>query len=362
MKNILYIGEEIVKVQNGGDVINLRNTSLLKSIYMENFHIYPLKRKNKISTLLNLFWGNMGFYRQVDFNCIVKYIEGNNINEVFLWSSKLGKLAYLIKKKYPQICVYVFFHNVEKQYYIEELKINKTFLNIFLAKIVNYNEKLAVKYSDKLITLNKRDSLLLEFYYNKNASFELPTSFVDQYDICKAQKYIPFLDGKIHFLFVGFNFFANKQGVQWFIDNIMPEFSNAHLTVVGKNMNLAFVSTHNITIHGYVNDLADYYYNTDIVVQPIFYGGGMKTKTAEALMYGCPIIGTTESFEGYELDFNKVGGLANNKIEMVNKIKEFSGNVGKILQARKYARDVFKLKYDFANSVKLVYDNLYGEK
>lgn len=38
------------------------------------------------------------------------------------------------------------------------------------------------------------------------------------------------------------------------------------------------------------------------MISPIWAGGGMKTKTAEALMYGKTIIGTTETFEGYEMD------------------------------------------------------------
>jgi hypothetical protein len=35
----------------------------------------------------------------------------------------------------------------------------------------------------------------------------------------------------------------------------------------------------------------------------------MKVKTCESLMFGKNIFATTEAFEGYELDYDKVGAL-----------------------------------------------------
>ena len=42
----------------------------------------------------------------------------------------------------------------------------------------------------------------------------------------------------------------------------------------------------------------------------------MKVKTCEALMFGKNIIGTKEAFEGYELDYQKVGAMCNTKEEL----------------------------------------------
>ena len=65
----------------------------------------------------------------------------------------------------------------------------------------------------------------------------------------------------IDYLFVGVSFFANVEAVQWFINNVMP-MVDGHFHVVGKGMNKALF--HNVTnrvhIHGYVDDLSDYYY------------------------------------------------------------------------------------------------------
>jgi glycosyltransferase involved in cell wall biosynthesis len=50
-----------------------------------------------------------------------------------------------------------------------------------------------------------------------------------------------------------------------------------------------------------VEDLADLYRRADFVVAPIFSGGGMKVKTAEALSYGKTVVGTPEALRGYEV-------------------------------------------------------------
>jgi glycosyltransferase involved in cell wall biosynthesis len=56
----------------------------------------------------------------------------------------------------------------------------------------------------------------------------------------------------------------------------------------------------NVQVVGSVDDLAEWYYRADAVIAPIFEGGGMKVKTAEALMYGRRVFGTGEALVGYE--------------------------------------------------------------
>jgi glycosyltransferase involved in cell wall biosynthesis len=55
-----------------------------------------------------------------------------------------------------------------------------------------------------------------------------------------------------------------------------------------------------VQVIGAVESLAEWYRNAHFVIAPIFDGSGMKTKVAEALMYGKKIIGTPEAFSGYE--------------------------------------------------------------
>lgn len=362
MHKILYIGVDTIAASDGGDVVNMRNLNALKAVYENNFYNYALIRRNKMSVMYNLLLGNVGFIRSADYKKIIQKIDILNINDVFLWSSKLGKLAKYIKKHRNSVRVISFFHNVEQHYYNEELLVNNSFRNRLIAKIVTQNERQSSQWSDFLITLNKRDSNLLEKYYHRQANLELPTSFDDKFDGNVAKQYtVPKEKEIINLLFVGSSFFANNHAAQWFIDNILPRIEKAHFTIVGKNMDQVFFSTDNITVHGFVDDLAPFYYATDIVVQPVFIGGGMKTKMAEALMYGCAIIGTSESFEGYELDYEKVGGLADDADTMISKILYLASHPDNIIDAKTYAREIFNQKYNISSTITTLKQKLYNE-
>ena len=77
----------------------------------------------------------------------------------------------------------------------------------------------------------------------------------------------------------------------------------------------------------------------------------MKTKTAEALMYGMPILGTVEAFMGYDFDYNEVGLCANSAEEMVMFLKEISIKRRLLIEYSKKSRDFFLKYYSFNNSV-----------
>lgn len=357
--NLLYIGNNIRKIQTGGDAVNVRNFSLLKTLLEEKFYHYEIKENSgRFNTFINLINRNIGGIHNNDYHQIVEAVKRYNINSVFLWSSKLGKLAKFLKANIPEIKIITFLHNIEKQYNSEELKLNHSIKNRFISAIVNYNEALAIKKSDILITLNNRDTSLMKSLYGVQSSFELPISFEDHYNAEKAN--ILYTSKSTHpfkLLFIGSNFFANNNGMNWFLTEVMPYLTDVELTIAGKGMSSVFKESVNIKVYDFVEDLSELYYSTDVVIAPIFYGGGMKTKTAEALMYGCPIVGTKESFEGYDLDYSKIGGIAqtpNDMIDLINRLK----NQPSLIDNRRYAREVFLRKYCIDSSIEILKDHL----
>ena len=67
-------------------------------------------------------------------------------------------------------------------------------------------------------------------------------------------------------------------------------------------MSKAFSNNEKISVFDFVDDLQEFYLNTDFVLLPIISGGGMNTKTAEAMMIGKAIVGTMDAFCGYDID------------------------------------------------------------
>lgn len=355
---VLYIGENIRKSQNGGDVVSKRNIDLLRSVFKDDFHIYHIKCISSIKTFRDSLMGYMNGLSVIHVYNIVRLVRSEKFGIVCLASSKMGKLAKILKKQIPSIIIVTFYHNVEKQYMNEECRVSGGLKNYYLRFIVSYNERLATKWSDKLILLNERDKLLLEKIYNRTADLILPITFSDYYNIDEVAKSRKTIDGSLQLLFVGYAFFANIEGAKWFIDNVLPYLNDVKLTIVGKGMDKHFVTRDNINVIGFVDDLSHCYYNCDLIISPILSGGGMKTKTAEALMYGCPIVGTSESFEGYNFDKNLIGGCVDSSQSMISLINKIEKERDCLMEYRNNAREIFLKFYSHAKGEEVLFDFL----
>lgn len=339
---LLYIGQQSTHVNSGAAQINQRNREVLISIFKDEFtEIVPITNNGFLSKYK---WGNnKTFIREL---CLL--IEKEKYNYIFLGQSLYGYIAKVIRKKFPMIKIITFFHNIEIQYAKEYTKKRGIFgCPFYLA--TKYVERLSIKYSDYFITLNERDALLLDKIYNKQASLILPTSFKDKFILSSTQyQQVKLYD--IIYLFVGIAFFANVEGIRWFIKNVLP-FVPGKLIIVGNGMDKYSneLSSDRVVIKGYVEDLSDYYNSATFVVSPIFSGGGMKTKTAEALMYGKTILATDEALEGYIID-EKAIHVCNNKQEFIKTIQELTLNPN-INKFNSHSRRLFKEYYSFESSV-----------
>ncbi|MFR7875184.1 MAG: hypothetical protein ACLU4J_01665 [Butyricimonas paravirosa] len=121
-------------------------------------------------------------------------------------------------------------HNVEVRYAWRCLKYTKEYGKFIKHLFVYRAEKLAVKYSDYLIALNNRDAKQILDIYKKDVTALLPTSFSDSGEAKKEEG----LD-ELKYLFVGSDFFANIQGITWFVQEVMP-YVDGKLFIVGKGM------------------------------------------------------------------------------------------------------------------------------
>lgn len=355
MGKTMYIGNVPEKCGSGYEYINNRNISALKDLLGDNLIIEKTECKNKIHTMTTLALGYTSGLSPLTAKRIIKEIAEKNVDRVFLCNSKMGNLAKMIKSCYPDVKIMTFFHNIEIQYVNEEVKSNNSFKNRLIRKAAILNERLTCRYSDTFVVLNARDRELLKKYYNVNASFELPTTFKDKYDTNHKKNTS---DGVFRMLFVGIAFYGNTDGLNWFIKHVLPETDGARLVIAGRGMDKVYSNTENIEVHGFVEDLGQLYYDCDMVILPILSGGGMKTKTAEAMMYGCPIVGTDEAFTGYDIDYTKIGGLANTKEEMIDCINALKNDKNKREESGKYARNVFTEKYSYDNTLKILSDNI----
>ena len=265
---------------------------------------------------LNYFWG----LSKKRVGEMVKLASGYDI--VFIDRSVFGIFAKQLKKNNYEGQIITFFHNVEKIYFADKIPLFKPW-RFWVLNCADKNDKYACTYSDKIIALNARDAQEIEKRYNRNPDLLIPAAFKDSY----SQDFFPQENTSVPLkcLFVGSYFPANSEGIKWFIREVLP-FVDIHLQIVGKRMNLLKKELNipeSVELIADAPDLKPYFENADVVILPVFKGSGMKVKTCEALMYGKNILGTTEAFEGYEIDYTTVGGCCNTKGDFIEKINDF---------------------------------------
>ena len=340
---ILYIGPNVDKIASGADAVNKRNELILSQCRAIELYRFFLESEVNI---IDKIQGYLGGSTNGDMKPIIELITKEKINVIFISHSLLGKLSYIIKKHFPSIKIITFFHNIEIHYAKEYLRVSGySHLPFYL--LAKYNEIYSINYSDYYLVLNSRDDKLLQETYSVRSHLVLPVSYEDKFEENRA---VLSSENIVTLLFVGVDFFPNVEAMRFFIKHVLP-FVDAKLIIVGKGMDnykhefLSLIEdVSKIEVNGFVDDLAQYYYNASAVIAPIFSGGGMKTKIAEALMYGKTVIGTSEAFEGYKKDDRSMK-VCDTKEEFINILNE--KNTLSFGKFNKISREIFLNNYDF---------------
>lgn len=347
MTKLLYIGTAVTAIKNGGDAGHYRNEKALSSIFGGNFSKFTLPSNDsvfsKILSLFFLFPKNLS--PKIIRDC-VDYVKKAAPEWVFVSSSQYGRLTKRLSK-ISGIKIITFFHNIETEYARKYISLLKPHTLFFYLMILT-GERLASKYSDFCVCITEKDRAALKHLYKKECRAVIPVTMDDK---LKGFDFPVELNNKIQnkkCLFVGFNFWGNTQGLSWFIKEVLPS-TDIKLIIVGTGMTKAYGNTEKITVHDYVEELSQFYFDADFVISPIISGGGMKTKIAEALMYGKAIIGTEEAFAGYDIADNGKIFVCNTKDDFLTAIKNI------------YKKDIYYFNSDVRNIFLSNYDTAGAE-
>jgi glycosyltransferase involved in cell wall biosynthesis len=310
LPKVLLLTKQLHSSPVGGrELLCKLNHQVLVSLYGERLLLIQLQtsRIRGVRSFIKAFQGHIDGLTDEEIDNSLKLIQTDDIEKVFVDGSNLGGAVKIIKQQFSSVEVTTFFHNVEAKFFLGSLKQVKT-LRALAVLLVNYlAERKSVLYSDKLICLSERDSSLLQRLYGRKATHISSISLEDKLPNEEAGTSSPAREKFA--LFVGGVFYANKVGITWFVKHVVPNI-RIKLCVVGKGfegLKDTLELAGKVEVIGSVNTLANWYRDAHFVIAPIFDGSGMKTKVAEALMYGKKVIGTPEAFSGYE-DVVKTAG------------------------------------------------------
>ena len=322
---VLYLGKDIFHQPIGGRRLLCKlNQVSLQKIYGNNLMIFELTqtRLSGIKEYINAFRGYIDGINEANINILIKLIEEHQITQIFVDGSNLGGFTAALKQKISHLEITTFFHNVEARFFWGSFRSHKS-LHALGVLIANYlAERMTVKYSDKLVCLCDRDSRLLKKLYGRSATHISPMALEDRFPQTNFKETPNSVNGFA--IFVGGSFYANSEGIAWFVREVVPRIK-VHLFIVGHGfeaLRAEFEVPDKVTVVGAVDSLENWYRSAQFVIAPIFDGSGMKTKVAEALMHGKKIVGTPEAFSGYEDVVKEAGWVCNTADEFVTAIAE----------------------------------------
>jgi len=309
------------------DCINIDNTK-------------PPKKEEWKDIISRAFFHSSYLYIDYRYKNLKGSIIGNNFDLIILGNSRLGFIAKDIKKIQPEVYIITHYDNVEYDYidayFLKEKGIKKYIFKKIEKISVKRDEYSSVIYSDLNILLTNRDKTRLKKLYNKK---NIESRIIP---ICLKENQKDFKQGYnkgVNLFFIGSLWYkSNAVSIEWFLDNIWEimknEYPNITLTIGGnqpsEKLSLKLKSDKSIRFFPNFDRLENILFRDSILISPIQEGAGMKTKIAEALSIGFPVIASKESLVGYEEA--SMDTLSNGIIFEAENVNEYLYSINKIMK------------------------------
>ena len=317
---------------------------------------YNVSIINKIFDLLNFRY----YYSKKTEKLILTEISKFKPDLIFIDSSNLGNLSRKISKINPNIITYFIDFNLMK---ISEMLFKYGIKRIFHIYALFFNELFSIFYSKAAFMLTNREKNYLFKFYRKLRIFILPISIEDKFTLDLSS--IENNQNSKSILFVGANYYPNILGINSFLKNAFPYLVDYNLIITGKDLEKAEIKINKddlsrVSIRSNVTDyeLNELYRSSNVVICPIFHGGGMKIKFAEALMHGKVLVASKFAAEGFEYIQSNDIYISENINEFIQNIKNACDTLGFKIKYSEDNRELFLNNYTYNNSSKIIQDAL----
>lgn len=94
----------------------------------------------------------------------------------------------------------------------------------------------------------------------------------------------------------------NRAGYEWLVEKVLDRIDvPCEVNVFGRASETLAVRHPLVKVHGYAESLREVWDSCDVMVNPVFEGGGLNIKVAEAVYNGMPILCSQFALRGIEL-------------------------------------------------------------
>ena len=290
-------------------------------------------------------------------NEIVNFLNTNNIDAIHYDHLEYG-FYYKDLKNYDCKHVLVVDDIVSDRYLEERNNSNNILEKIFnniTYKMYKVYEKRIIKEFNNIITVSNLNYNRIKKINNCNLSIVENGADIQSKYISKE------INNTVNIMFLGnLEYKPNSDAAKFLLNEVVPLLNKDNISyklfIIGDkaSINIKKFESDNIKITGFVEDLDFYYNKCDIMVAPIFSGGGTRTKILESMAKGTVVISTNKGCEGIN---NIVDGK---NILIANNAKEFVEKISFCINNKSITKDIELNAY---NMVKNEYDwNVIGKK
>ena len=203
---------------------------------------------------------------------------------------------------------------------IERNPIKKILLGIEKKRVEKY-EKIAERFNIVFICSEVDREYLLNHSINANIKILRNGVDVDNFKIENVQK------EKNRIIFTGnMPYYANYDAAIYFAKDIFPkvlkQIPDAKFFIVGQNppRRIKALSSENVIVTGYVEDLRKEYLKSCVNVAPMRFGAGTLNKILEAIVLRVPIVATSVAVEGLPKDIKQSILVAKDSNDFADKL------------------------------------------
>ena len=336
----------VIKAIYGED--NVIEIDLLKALpeHKDRYIAYGYNSKNLGERIIRLLQGNSPFISNKIIGDLCSIIRENRISLVFSEESDLGNLYKKIKDTFHNVRIICFFHDISADLFAKRIDDAPKWKQHYILECKNIikQEKVTQKYVDEKWVFNQADAERFMAHYGYAPDEIIPMGAPIPKTSEEYKKIVTDKEDKKQMLFVCSSYYVNIDGFKWFYQNVIPNLKKKyHIIIVGTGAQQlkSLITNEDIEILGRVESMAAYYESADVIIEPVFDGGGMKVKTIEALSFGKVIVSTSESLNGY---WEKLPARMKNKLvfrcDTVNDWVE-SCNLLMKSEVKKYNEEVF---------------------
>ncbi|MFN6943423.1 MAG: glycosyltransferase family 4 protein [Cytophagaceae bacterium] len=246
-----------------------------------------------------------------DFRNLLMQLLSSNTYDVIQVEGIYLVIYIDVFRKYSSAPVVLRSHNIEYQIWErlaqkEKNLIKKTYLKILSKKIRRFEMENFSRF-DGIVAITDQDAL----FYRENG-YAKPLKVINagvDLEMIKPSEADP---EPCTVCFLGsLEWQPNAQGLEWFIEKVWPLLSrtNKNITfhIAGKNASQKFkeLAIEGITFHGMVDDAYAFLQKYQVVIVPLFSGGGMRLKIVESMALGKCIVSTLIGAEGIDYEDGK---------------------------------------------------------